>query len=830
MMPQYYTVVTSLGLAKMAAAQAAGEAVQLHTLHAGTGGGDGFYDQYDEAALMALDDLIGEMWSSQINQMDVDAQNPNWLVIEATIPSDTGGFMVREVGIKDIDGDLIAIGRFPATYKPVLSDGAAQDLLLRVIMEVSNAASVTLEIDPSMVMASRRYVDEEVDKALIEAKAYADDNSLDVTLRPANLSPSEGEPGITATPELVGADYYALYHVPQEHREFQIVRAGYSFSAPVYTAIELAGADGPAVRHTVASPLQTNTAYQWRYRDRTIEGDTSAWSPVTGFTTADTYVARPTLLAPASGEQGVLEQPTLEASAFEVVNGNDEHAATSWRIRDVNGNTVWSVIESSEHLTSIDVPSGYLEEGREYTAQVRYHGEMFGDSAWSTANTFTTAEQFAGAIGEAGGQGFGVSAYPGDLPSGFTALSGHNDKASDNYGNYQYSDGSILCFVPAFYYRIGHPDSPRHATYGANAIDVLGLGVFTDRNAAAAAGYALHRAFIDGGATKSGFFIDKYLNSKNAGNNAGRSVKGGVPISLTTSTSYTRSGDMTGCAGQLHDAITLSRSRGAGFNCASVFMYSALALLALAHGQAATGATHCAWYDPAGTTNYPKGCNASLSDVDDSSVTFESAGDSGDANKPRAGSGTPFAKTTHNGQACGVADVNGSLWQVALGITTPGTSATSTTQVSNGNCYVLKESVALASLTAGFGGATDAWGAAANLAANYDQADGILPWGSATGAVYFGNGANQVFSADTSGQNWLRTACGVQASNNSMSATGTNLFGQDYCFQYNRHNLFVLCGGHWANGSSAGVFARYWNSGRTSYNASGGFRAAAYGL
>jgi hypothetical protein len=829
-MTQYYTVMTDVGLAKQAAAKANNEALLLRTLHAGTGGGEDFYDLYDEPALRAMTDLVGEAWSTEINDMSVDADNPNWVVIEGTIPADTGGFMVREVGVKDADGDLIAVGRYPATYKPVLSDGAAQDLLLRLIMETSNAENVVLEIDPSVVMASRQYVDVQVQQALDEAKEYADDTSLEVTLRPTNVSPGESQPGLTTTPELVGADYYALYNVPQLHREFAVVRSGYSWSAPVYTAVVEAVDGVPAVAHTITEALQTDTSYEWRYRDRTVEGDISAWSPSTNFTTADTYVARPTVTAPPDGETDVLEQPLLESSAFAVVNGDDTHVASSWRVRDTAGNVVWSVAEDEANLVSIEVPSGFLEEGREYTVEVRHHGELFGASAWSPMITLYTAEQFAGAIGEAGGQGFGVGAYPGELPSGFTALSGHNDKASDNYGNYQYSDGSILCFIPAFYYRIGSADSPRYADYGANAIDIVGLGVFADQAAAASAGYALHRAFIDGGSVKQGFFIDKYLNSKNAANDAGRSVAGGVPISLTTSSSYTRSDGMTGCTGILADAVTLSRARGAGFNSASVFMYSALALLALAHGQAATGATYCAWYDGTGTTNYPKGCNSSLADVDDSSVTFESAGDSGTADKPKAGSGSPFAKTTHNGQANGVADLNGSMFEPALGITTPGTSATSTSAESNGNCYVLKESVELASLTAGFGGATDAWGTAANLATNYDQMDGILPWGSTTGAVYFGNGSNQVFSGDTSGQNWLRTACGIQASNSAMSASGTNLFGQDYCYQYNRQNLFVRCGGSWGNASDAGVFSRSWNFYRALINTGYGFRAAAYGL
>lgn len=647
--------------------------------------------------------------------------------------------------------------------------------------------------------------------------------------RPGNVSPSDGQPGLTTQPTLTGADYYALYAVPQKRRTFRVYdQAG----AMIYEATETPSSGVPAVSHTVTSgTLSIESGYTWNYQDVNELGEEGAWSERTSFTTASVYIAAPSIIAPTDGETEVQETPTIEASAFAVEPGteSDTHTRSACRVRDADGNVLWST-QTSSYLTSIQVPAGIMEEGgKTYVIDAQHEGELYGWSAWSAAVTVTTAQRFAADVGEAGTQGFGVGIYPDTLPTGFTALSGHDDPASANYGNYQYSDGSVMVFVPAFYYRFGHADSPRFADYGANALDIVGMGAFADQDAAALEGYALHRAFIDGGAVKQGFFIDKYLNSKSAGNDAGVSVKGGVPISLTTSSSYTRSDGMTGCEGQLSDAIVLSRARGAGFNCASVFMYSALALLAMAHGQSATSTTYCAWYDGTGTTNYPKGCNSSLADVDDAGVTFESAGDSGTADKPKAGSGTPFAKTTHNGQACGVADVNGSMLQPALGITTPGSSGTSTTAVSNGDCYVLKETVALADLTAGFGGATDAWGDATALANNYDAQAGILPWGATTGAASFGNGANQVFSSDPDGQGWLRTACGIPASTDSISTEGTNLFGQDYCYQYNRENLFVRCAGSWGAASDAGVFYRTWHSSRSDSYHYYGFRAAAYG-
>lgn len=437
-----------------------------------------------------------------------------------------------------------------------------------------------------------------------------------------------------------------------------------------------------------------------------------------------------------------------------------------------------------------------------------------------------------GLIGIQGGQGFGVGEYSGTLPPGFSAMTGTSDKASANYGNYQYSDGSIMVFVPRFYYRIGNAASPRYATYGANAIDIVGIDTYATEAAANAAGYAMHRAFKDGGADKSGFFIDKYLASKN-GTTSCKSVANGVPISLTTTATYTNSNGMTtgegSCTGIYADAVLLARSRGVGtFNVASVFMYSALALLALARAQASSNTTYCAWYDA--TNNFPKGCNNNaLADTNDAGVTFTTAGDSGSANKPKTGSGSPFAKTTHNGQSCGVADLNGALYQVMLGITNAGTSATDTTRKTDGDAYVLKTSVALSSLTHGWNGTNDAWGDTTNLATKYDLETGLFPWGATTGWTSFGSGSNQVFSGATSGISWKRTSCGIQNATSGANATGTSQFGNDGCNQYNRANLFALSAAGWYSAAAAGVFYRDWYNNRSGGSSYVGFRAGAYG-
>lgn len=276
-------------------------------------------------------------------------------------------------------------------------------------------------------------------------------------------------------------------------------------------------------------------------------------------------------------------------------------------------------------------------------------------------------------IGVAGAADFGAGICdPATLPPGMVGLAGYDIQGHDNYGNYQYSDGSIMVYVPKFYYIVGTGSNG----FAVNVIDVKGIETFDDTSTANTAGYALHRSFIDGGSEHNGFFVDKYMASKNAfgGGYVASSIKNGLPLSAHAD--HNPIADLTACVSNFYyETITSAHSRdgvdGAVnadsiFFCSSRFIYSALAMLSMAHGQAASSTTNCAWYS-AGTTNYPKGCNDNaLGDTDDGTIAYVSDGYS---NCGKTGSGTPFSKTTHNGQNCGVADLNGLMWEISIGAT-----------------------------------------------------------------------------------------------------------------------------------------------------------------
>ncbi|EJB6433641.1 phage tail protein, partial [Campylobacter coli] len=88
-----------------------------------------------------------------------DENNPNYINLMCYVPSDIGGFEINAIGIYDEVGDLLAVGNLPRTYKPILKEGSAKELMIKIVMELSNAEEVILKLDPSVIMASRDYVD-----------------------------------------------------------------------------------------------------------------------------------------------------------------------------------------------------------------------------------------------------------------------------------------------------------------------------------------------------------------------------------------------------------------------------------------------------------------------------------------------------------------------------------------------------------------------------------------------------------------------------------------------------------------------------------------------
>lgn len=406
-------------------------------------------------------------------------------------------------------------------------------------------------------------------------------------------------------------------------------------------------------------------------------------------------------------------------------------------------------------------------------------------------------------IGTPGQPGFGVGICPGPLPAGMNALPGYDVELSDNYGNYQHSDGSIMVWIPAFFYKWG----------ANNSIDIQPRDAYGSVAEANAAGYALHRAFYDGG-EREGFFIDKYLGSNSLGANVAGGIFSSIRLGIPCDTNGSQSGvaQISGVGANNYGMVQqAAKSRGDIFHGASIFMHKALAMLSYAHGQASTGAAYCAWHDA--INNFPKGCNNNaLGDTNDSALTFVGAGHASYSSKPLAGSANTPAKTAHNGQACGVVDLNGSMWEVAYGLTSDGSTY-----------YALNTSKRLRDLTGSNDSGADSLFGAAGITANYDPLGatvGVL--GGSNAYTTFGS-ASPVFDAATSGTAWQATGAGMP-----IAEGGTNAFGNDGIWDYRPNQMCPIVGAGWDSGSGAGVWALLLYGVRTGASNGVGGRAACY--
>ena len=411
-------------------------------------------------------------------------------------------------------------------------------------------------------------------------------------------------------------------------------------------------------------------------------------------------------------------------------------------------------------------------------------------------------------IGTPGQQGFGVGIAP-SLPTNMAKLYGTEDPASDTYGNYQYTDGSIMVYVPAFYYKYGTGANG----FALNVVDVKAFSYFADVATANAAGYALHRAFYNGGKIRPGVFVDKYFCSNNGG--TASSLKNGVPLSSAQrgAVASTAFATLTGApANAFYGTIAAAKTRGASFFVMSRFIRAALALLANAHGSAASGATYCAWYS-AGSTNFPKGNNNNaLGDTNDATIAYLDDGTA--TNCGKTGSANFFSKTTHNGQNCGVADLNGMLWSIEpFGLTSNGT-----------NYFLLNTAADVTAITASNTLATDAWGATGLAAMYTDIGTTYGPLTASASNKTFGSAA-QVLSEATSGTAWAMAGAGVPL---LAGVGGSNQFGNDYMYDARPNELCVVSGGYWPGAALAGAWALYLPHVRSNSYNTYGFRSASY--
>lgn len=176
---KFYIILTNTGKASIANATALGGKVDFKYMALGDGNGK-YYDPTEEQT-----ELVNEVYRGQINHVTIDPKNPNWIALTIVIPATVGGFTIREVGTFDTDGNLLAIGKYPETYKPTAEDGSTKDITIKMIMEVSNASVVNLKVDPTVILATHKDIENAIDEIEIGGRNYLWD-SLNIELKSNN--------------------------------------------------------------------------------------------------------------------------------------------------------------------------------------------------------------------------------------------------------------------------------------------------------------------------------------------------------------------------------------------------------------------------------------------------------------------------------------------------------------------------------------------------------------------------------------------------------------------------------------------------------------------
>jgi len=193
MSAKFYTLLTEIGAAKLASAAALGVPLKITQMAVGDGGGVLPTPSAQQTALVA------EKRRASLNMLYIDPQNSSQVIAEQVIPETEGGWWIREVGLFDDTGALIAVGNCPESYKPQLAEGSGRTQTVRMVLITSSTENITLKIDPAVVLATRKYVDDKV----LELKVYVDDLMAKhlAAADPHTQYAPKNSPILTGTPE-----------------------------------------------------------------------------------------------------------------------------------------------------------------------------------------------------------------------------------------------------------------------------------------------------------------------------------------------------------------------------------------------------------------------------------------------------------------------------------------------------------------------------------------------------------------------------------------------------------------------------------------------------
>lgn len=201
MSTKFKTVITTAGAAKLAAATVpGGKKVSLSAMAVGDGNGKLPVPDAGQTK------LVHEVWRHALNKVSVDNKNKNYIVAELVVPPEVGGFWMRELGLYDDAGTLIAVANMAESYKPELTEGSGRAQTCRMVIIVSNVASVELSIDASTVMATQDYVDDKIAEHE-QSRRHPDATLTEKGFTQLSSATNSTSEKLAATPKAVKAAY-----------------------------------------------------------------------------------------------------------------------------------------------------------------------------------------------------------------------------------------------------------------------------------------------------------------------------------------------------------------------------------------------------------------------------------------------------------------------------------------------------------------------------------------------------------------------------------------------------------------------------------------------
>lgn len=556
-------------------------------------------------------------------------------------------------------------------------------------------------------------------------------------------------------------------------------------------------------------------------------------------TSSDFGTVQAPVVTITGGNTNVSETPTISGGVFSNTREPDTHAATEIKVLlSENMSPVWEHTENSA-ATSLVVPKGKLQSGKQYKVQLRYKGTNLGWSAWGET-TFTTTTSFIkyNYIGIPGTSTFGVGlAEEKDYKAVDLKPCEKTEDPNDfQYGLYGYntdrSNGSVgvvaMKWIPKFYIKqlqknqgttnlndselealLPYVEVTKEQMKEAqrrsphNALVVAPADKFTNEADANAHGFYLMRGFIDGGKEYKGFFIantittwyeELRLNKLHMGYGELNQQHDEYLLRAGTNLVHPEGGAWPNTVSATNVKINFVQTlSGAKWQCCSVFAWAVISILSLIQGQYATSTNECAWYDSSLVKNFPKGINSNgTRDNDDASVTITPT--------ISANTGSVFVseniypKTTHNGSITGITNVNGWLRQFLIGSWGDGSA-------------LLKKSASIYDINVNN---------VDNKSASYYETKDVS-------RVSYGWGGNKSSLPDLAGND--KDFFGIYTFGGNTDRN-SNEFGWDDHYRHPNYSA-VNVGGGWNHGGAAGVFNRNLGDWTPLYS-DWGFRAMAY--